>query len=83
MITFTRVLKRKIHTLFWKFADWSVIVTKLEALKNESTDRQKVNAWLDHTGEFDDKCRNEVLEQCVKDIEARKYYVNRYELTVK
>lgn len=53
-------------------------MSKLEALKNEHTDRDKVNKWLDHIMEFDESIRNHVLEQCSKDIEARRYYVKRY-----
>lgn len=41
-------------------------------------DRAKINAWLDHIGEDDPACRDEVLEQCAKDKDARAYYVSRY-----
>ena len=43
------------------------------------SDRQKVNAWLDWIGEHDQAVRDEVLENCAKDKEARSYYVKRYE----
>lgn len=51
----------------------------LSELKKEQTDRQKVNAWLDKIGSADEKERNEVLELCARDKEARAYYVGRYE----
>ena len=44
------------------------------------SDRAKVNAWLDAIGEIDEACRNEVLEHCEKDKEARMYYVGRYKV---
>lgn len=44
------------------------------------TDRvAKVNAWLDKIGEHDEACRQEVLEQCKDDPEARQYYLQRSE----
>jgi len=46
-------------------------MSAIERLKANS-DRAKVNAWLDSIGEFDESCRNEVLELCSKDIEYRK-----------
>lgn len=53
-------------------------MSAIERLQMQS-DRQKVNAWLDHIGEQDPACRNEILENCAKDPEARAYYVGRYE----
>ena len=49
-------------------------------MAEKMTDRQKVNAWLDHIGCTDEAERAEVLETCSKDMEARKYFVGRYEL---
>ena len=46
-------------------------MSAIERLKANS-DRAKVIAWLDRIGEFDEACRNEVLELCSKDIEYRK-----------
>ena len=43
------------------------------------TDREKVLAWLDWIGEDDAECREEVFAHCRESIEARKYYVVRYE----
>lgn len=53
-------------------------MTKLASLKNEGSDRKKVELWLDHINETDESCRKEVLDQCAKDKEARIYYVDRY-----
>lgn len=53
-------------------------MTKLSQLKNADSDRAKVNAWLDHIGEHDNDCRDEVLAQCKEDSSARAYYVQRY-----
>lgn len=50
----------------------------LKDLKGISSDRAKVNAWLDFIGETDESCRKEVLEQCSKDKEARAYYLEQY-----
>lgn len=47
-------------------------------LKQKIDDRAKVNKWLDHINETDQSCRNEVLEQCSKDPEARAFYVGLY-----
>lgn len=55
----------------------------LKDLKAKQTDREKIISWLDHIQEFDEACRNEVLEQCSKDTSARSYYVQRYEECVK
>jgi hypothetical protein len=52
----------------------------LKDLQNMKSDRAKVNAWLDAIGEIDEACRNEVLEHCEKDKEARMYYVGRYKV---
>lgn len=51
---------------------------KLSNLKRGMDDRQKVTAWLDHIGEQDQACRDEVLANCKADIEARAYFVRRY-----
>jgi hypothetical protein len=56
-------------------------MTKLSQLKNEGTDRAKVIAWLDEIQEFDEACRNEVLELCSKDIEYRKAILKNMEET--
>lgn len=58
-------------------------MTKLSQLKNVDTDREKVSKWLDFIGETDVTCRNEVMEQCKKDLDARKYFVKRFELDCK
>lgn len=50
----------------------------LKELKSQNTDRDKVNAWLDHIGEHDKDCRSEVLAQCKEDARARAYYAQRY-----
>ena len=52
---------------------------KLSEVKKQSTDRAKVDIYLDLIGENDVLCRNEVLSQCSVDIQARKYYVDRCE----
>lgn len=52
-------------------------MTAIERLQQQS-DRQKINAWLDHIQEFDKATRDEILKMCASDIEARKYYVKRY-----
>lgn len=54
-------------------------MNKLEELKTRDSDRQKVEAWLDFIGEDDPECREEVFTHCKESIEARKYYVGRYE----
>ena len=41
------------------------------------TDREKVLAWLKHTGEKDQAVIDEVIAQCKVDPEARAYYVGR------
>lgn len=43
------------------------------------TDRAKVLAWLSHIGETGERCITEVIESCIKDPEARKYYLSRYD----
>lgn len=53
--------------------------SRKDFLGNEMTDRAKISAWLDHIGEDDDACRNEVFEHCKADKGARAYYVGRYE----
>jgi len=50
-----------------------------EFLREDTSDRTKVNAWLDRINETDEACRAEVLDQCAKDPEARAYYVMRSE----
>ena len=45
-------------------------------IKKPSKDRQKILAWLGRIGETDQRCINEVLELCAKDVEARKYYAD-------
>lgn len=52
---------------------------KLAELKTRKSDRQKVIAWLDSINEHDPACREEVLQHCKDDIEARGYYVGRHE----
>lgn len=54
-------------------------MTKLAQLVNEAPDRVKINKWLDYINEKDQSIRDELLERCSKDIEARRYYVKRYE----
>jgi hypothetical protein len=54
-------------------------MSKLSQLKNSDTDRSKINKWLDKINEKDQAIRDEVLDNCAKDIESRKYYVKRYE----
>lgn len=49
-------------------------MTKLK----EKSDREKVLIWLQSIGEDDPRCIAEVIEQCAKDVEARKYYLSRY-----
>lgn len=51
----------------------------LADLKEGLTDRRKVELWLDHIGETDTACRDEVLQQCADNRHARAYFVNRYE----
>jgi len=50
-------------------------------LQQKVSDRAKVNAWLDKIQEFDEACRNEVLELCSKDIEYRKAILKNIEET--
>jgi len=50
-----------------------------EFLREDTSERAKVNAWLDRINETDEACRAEVLERCAKDPEARAYYVMRSE----
>lgn len=51
---------------------------KLAELKTRDTDRQKITAWLDHIGEHDPACREEVLLSCKNDLDARRYYLSRF-----
>jgi len=53
-------------------------MSAIERLKANS-DRAKVNSWLDKIEEFDEACRNEVLELCSKDIEYRKAILKNME----
>ena len=41
-----------------------------EFLREDTSERAKVNAWLDRINETDEACRAEVLDQCAKDPEA-------------
>ena len=54
-------------------------MSKLSALKNIGTDRAKVMAWLSHINEFCQEIIDEVIDACVKDPEARKYFVARHD----
>lgn len=51
----------------------------LKELKSEKDDIEKVGKWLDIIGEYDQKCREEVISQCRTNLDARAYYVGRYE----
>jgi len=42
-------------------------------------DRQKINKLLDHWRVTNKQERNEVIDRCAEDVDARKYYVRRYE----
>lgn len=59
-------------------------MTKQTALQRiqVNSDRLKVNAWLDSINCTNKAERQEVLDMCAADIEARKYYVMRYETEV-
>ena len=57
-------------------------MSKLKQLKNNDTERVKVLAWLAHIKEFDQRCIDEVIDQCKADPEARAYYLMRYEQDV-
>ena len=48
-------------------------------MENELTSREKINLWLDSINETDKECRDEVLEHCRIDKEARSFYVQKYE----
>lgn len=50
----------------------------LNSLKNQTSDLQKVNGWLDRIGETDKSCRDEVINQCRTDKKAMDYYLSRY-----
>lgn len=52
---------------------------RLQAIKQKSADIVIINKWLDSIGEYDEKCREEVISQCMDNDDARKYYVQRYE----
>jgi hypothetical protein len=51
----------------------------LADLKQKKQDLQHISVWLDHIQEFDPACRNEVMQHCEQDKEAREYYMKRYE----
>lgn len=51
----------------------------LANLKDQMSDKEKIIIWLNIIEETDQDCINEVIDQCSKDKEARKYYVSRYE----
>lgn len=53
------------------------MTTAIERLQAQS-DRQKIEAWLDHIGERDEACRYEVLALCKADLDARQYFVRRH-----
>lgn len=55
----------------------------LSDVKKSISDRQKVNAWLNYIQETDQACRDEVLELCAKDKEARAYFIRLYEIDCK
>ena len=48
-------------------------------MENELTDRQKINIWLDSINETDQATRDEVMEHCRIDREARAFYVQKYD----
>jgi len=50
-------------------------VSRLSELKTRDTDRKKISDWLDRIGESDEQIRDEVMDACTADLEARKYYV--------
>ena len=51
----------------------------LSELKSEKSDREKVNAYLNHIKEDDMAVRAEVLKQCTQDKEARAWYVGLFD----
>lgn len=53
-------------------------MSKLAQLKSKDADFDKINAWLNKIGEQDQSCRDELINQCKKDIEAREFYVKKY-----
>lgn len=53
-------------------------MSKLAQLKNKDSDRSKVEAWLDHIKCFYEDERQEVLDKCASDPDAKKYFVMRY-----
>jgi hypothetical protein len=54
-------------------------MSKLNQLKNNDSDRMKVLAWLAHIKETDQRCIDEVIEQCKGDPWARQYFVKRHD----
>lgn len=53
--------------------------SKLAEFKNQDSDRAKVEKWLDSINEHDPACRAEVIQHCKDDLDARKYYLSRYQ----
>ncbi len=49
----------------------------LADLKNEKSDRQLINDWLEKINETDPACRQEVLDACANDKSARAYYLEQ------
>jgi len=49
----------------------------LADLKNEKSDRQLINDWLDKIHETYPACRQEVLDACANDKSARTYYLEQ------
>lgn len=58
-------------------------MSKLNQLKNNDSDRMKVLAWLKHIKEDDQRCVDEVINDCKANPEARAYYLMRYEQDVR
>lgn len=54
-------------------------MVSLKELKKAVDYKSKVNAWLDHIGEFDIEARQEVLDKCEADKSAAAYFVVKYE----
>lgn len=53
-------------------------MSAIERLKKNS-DNAKIIEWLDHIGEHDEACRQEVIDQCANDKDAMEYYLSRYD----
>ncbi|MXS81393.1 MULTISPECIES: hypothetical protein [Nitrosomonas] len=59
-----------LSALIKKHGDWA------KEEKTEASDWEKlINWWLDHIGENDPLLRNTTLDQCRRDAEARKYFM--------